>query len=162
MSWNSFEYEGWRWWIRQPLREAVSWNRLIHLCKNIIRVSLFVRLWVEIIQRLILLDCKQSASSWGCELKYFILFHNALLSMVSLFVRLWVEITILSSSFITYSSASSWGCELKYAMNNGMLTGFKSASSWGCELKSSDADPFYADTTVSLFVRLWVEMKIPK
>ena len=35
---------------RQPLREAVSWNTSVHLRATTSIVSLFVRLWVEILQ----------------------------------------------------------------------------------------------------------------
>ena len=55
---------------RQPLREAVSWNKIFSIWRFIIPVSLFVRLWVEIIPVTI-----TSSTSY-----------------VSLFVRLWVEI----------------------------------------------------------------------
>ena len=83
-------------WImrrRQPLREAVSWNRIwtkvqLHLG----RVSLFVRLWVEMTRKL-----------WDLPR-----------SIVSLFVRLWVEILASALPIISSTSASSWGWELKY------------------------------------------------
>ena len=57
--------------MSQPLREAVSWNIIFQVCSRFVFfVSLFVRLWVEIIH--IIRNHwihTQSASSWGCELK---------------------------------------------------------------------------------------------
>ena len=76
---------------RQPLREAVSWNVPNGVGTDQGPVSLFVRLWVEII-----------------------IFQTlAIFSFVSLFVRLWVEISKLRSIRQSALSASSWGCELK-------------------------------------------------
>ena len=80
--------------VCQPLREAVSWNVLIALNTVLAVVSLFVRLWVEMSDnwRLRKMTNRQplreavswnnfslhngwlsilSASSWGCELKFF-------------------------------------------------------------------------------------------
>ena len=54
-----------------------------------------------------------SASSWGCELKYFSDCHLSLPPL----------------------SASSWGCELKYCLGIILCFDVRSASSWGCELK---------------------------
>ena len=55
----------------QPLREAVSWNKIKRSNKNEMYVSLFVRLWVEMgFEEIIITDFATSASSWGCELKY--------------------------------------------------------------------------------------------
>ena len=99
---------------RQPLREAVSWNTCGGRSINTTRVSLFVRLWVEMQNILtLLLSELSSASSWGCELKY-------------------VGGTNLSTEA---TSASSWGCELKCNMRRWLLGRMQSASSWGCELK---------------------------
>ena len=84
---------------RQPLREAVSWNNIVqHIFESLV-VSLFVRLWVEITDPAwTAWDFQQSASSWGCELKYRIWRTGIRSGMVSLFVRLWVEISILSAT----------------------------------------------------------------
>ena len=58
-------------------------------------------------------------------------------------------------------SASSWGCELKWIQDiHNILCVISSASSWGCELKYSLKHLNHAPHSVSLFVRLWVEMLI--
>ena len=104
-------------------------------------VSLFVRLWVEIVASLKEETGSQSASSWGCELKYGLRFSKIALTgqplreavswndwetvfaglmVVSLFVRLWVEMYYRMNMKLTGAqSASSWGCELKW--NNRVL-----------------------------------------
>ena len=79
-----------------------------------------------------------SASSWGCELKYFFPLRNVVAFPVSLFVRLWVEIPYGGRKYPIRSSASSWGCELKY----------------------HTANYSHQSEVVSLFVRLWVEIDI--
>ena len=84
----------------QPLREAVSWNINDRTQATVLMVSLFVRLWVEIVfnSSRSLLEIRQplreavswnifivqgiikdllSASSWGCELKYSIIWMKA-------------------------------------------------------------------------------------
>ena len=109
--WGKIRKAGWG----QPLREAVSWNALGRHYSWKWSVSLFVRLWVEIVYRLYRLryiqvslfvrlwveiqnnrnmdtEHQSSASSWGCELKYRKQTENTPRSYVSLFVRLWVEI----------------------------------------------------------------------
>ena len=93
VSWNIEFSAGISYGPGQPLREAVSWNsNSITGCFGR-DVSLFVRLWVEMMQ-----------SGW-----------HVWLTRVSLFVRLWVEIRIQPSWIHWYpSSASSWGCELKW------------------------------------------------
>ena len=59
------------WTNSQPLREAVSWNESVKKkLSDGNDVSLFVRLWVEIWTLLRTETEHQSASSWGCELKY--------------------------------------------------------------------------------------------
>ena len=215
--------------LGQPLREAVSWNAPQDgAFFDSVGVSLFVRLWVEI-ARIVPWVCRrqcqplreavswneyieertitdeESASSWGCELKYcseneepggwmvslFVrLWVEIKYSMnlnwcevVSLFVRLWVEINrILREIQRKKLSASSWGCELKYfhiSIDYGescqplreavswniilVRTRFcqlPSASSWGCELKYMFVKHRMDMFLVSLFVRLWVEMRI--
>ena len=99
----------------QPLREAVSWNDSLTIDNDLAEVvSLFVRLWVEMRLRVIS-QCtcwvslfvrlwveiqarhnkgivNQSASSWGCELKWK------------------TDKKVLGGTV----SASSWGCELKW------------------------------------------------
>ena len=143
----------------QPLREAVSWNDHVRQgWSELCSVSLFVRLWVEMIPEFAINPIATSASSWGCELKYkgLWVFSVVVLSAsswgcelkcqfstnphavpgVSLFVRLWVEMWLSGSAVCWPSSASSWGCELKCAK---FLYGFNGI-------------------IVSLFVRLWVEI----
>ena len=79
---------------------------------------------------------------------------------VSLFVRLWVEITQTSDSPSgVISSASSWGCELKLdrLKQNAWLIcqPLREAVSWNilfCCVTSREL-------SVSLFVRLWVEIR---
>ena len=121
----------------QPLREAVSWNKICLKKAEPNQVSLFVRLWVEIF-RIFETDCMvKSASSWGCELKC----------------------VILPSRINVTWSASSWGCELKYAFRSSVFIRNKSASSWGCELKCNREICMRISRFVSLFVRLWIEIK---
>ena len=57
-------------------------------------------------------------------------------------------------------SASSWGCELKWHYFWKRKSNHQSASSWGCELKYYEKDESGNQTLVSLFVRLWVEIRI--
>ena len=55
----------------QPLREAVSWNDHVRQgWSELCSVSLFVRLWVEMIPEFAINPIATSASSWGCELKW--------------------------------------------------------------------------------------------
>ena len=93
VSWNNTKHFHNVRIIRQPLREAVSWNIVTKTKLNKKVVSLFVRLWVEILNILTELGLAvPSASSWGCELKY-----------SEDYGQEYEEL-----------SASSWGCELKY------------------------------------------------
>ena len=74
-------------------------------------------------------------------------------------MRLWVEIGNQQEPYsIGDVSASSWGCELKYLHMAESVLCSKSASSWGCELKGMQHFVSAKDKTVSLFVRLWVEI----
>ena len=71
VSWNKFNNLVEMLQLRQPLREAVSWNIPRYFpCKNTPVVSLFVRLWVEILLRPVLVHvfCRQplrEAVSWN-------------------------------------------------------------------------------------------------
>ena len=142
-------------------------------------VSLFVRLWVEMPLHQHFSGKLWSASSWGCELKYYFSDvqrtytcqplreavswnrNNSVLRKqirVSLFVRLWVEIYLQTNMSLNTLSASSWGCELKYSIPLFQKEKRKSASSWGCELKWELSHGSHYRSHVSLFVRLWVEM----
>ena len=96
----------------QPLREAVSWKNRGDGIVTCNPVSLFVRLWVEMLWYPAAAYSEWSASSWGCELKYINIVQSDHTSgqplreavswnmtesdtfgfiFVSLFVRLWVE-----------------------------------------------------------------------
>ncbi len=122
----------------QPLREAVSWNSFkVPVPLIPVTVSLFVRLWVEMKGIGGEISPEESASSWGCELKC----------------------VILPSRINVTWSASSWGCELKYAFRSSVFIRNKSASSWGCELKCNREICMRISRFVSLFVRLWIEIK---
>ena len=78
---------------------------------------------------------------------------------VSLLVRLWVEITMEKGAKCLKMSASSWGCELKWIYRYCLVRGVRpSASSWGCELKLSCCFWSSLLSSVSLLVRLWVEI----
>ena len=146
----------------QPLREAVSWSLHILLKANWKPVSLFVRLWVEIILsailqlvRIVSLFVRLCVEIWTLPG----VFHGV---SVSLFVRLWVEMSSerLTSSFLL--SASSWGCELKYHCHYDIL--ISSSVSLFVRLWveiSVSVSPVKTDF-VSLFVRLWVEITITK
>ena len=82
-----------------------------------VAVSLFVRLWVEIIANSLTLHSGKSASSWGCELKYFYCsrynkkYRQPLREAVS-----W-NVQNTHGSIDPVLSASSWGCELKFECN---------------------------------------------
>ena len=79
---------------------------------------------------------RESASSWGCELKCECKNENPIINL----------------------SASSWGCELKCRLYAKRLLDSRSASSWGCELKCNSLHQILCSAGVSLFVRLWVEI----
>ena len=100
-----------------PSASASSWGCELKFLKNFegiicIVVSLFVRLWVEMLWYPAAAYSESSASSWGCELKYINIVQsdhtsgqplreavswnngtqiNQSPTIVSLFVRLWVE-----------------------------------------------------------------------
>ena len=143
---------------RQPPCEAVSWN---------------MKSWCSLESR------SQSASLWGCELKYIATRWSVHDPIVSLLVRLWVEISIvffvpsgkvvsllvrlwvemmhlMCCRFIT-SSASLWGCELKYLC-------IYQTHPWRCQPPceavswNSNEQMENAIDSVSLLVRLWVEI----
>ena len=121
----------------QPLREAVSWN------------ATYPDKYIKYIM---------SASSWGCELKYYI--ERGIINGYSQPLREAVSwnMSNMKDIFEEVSSASSWGCELKcygVFVNQDLR---KSASLWGCELKYERIGELERKTAVSLFVRLWVEI----
>ena len=119
VSWNSRKPKKTvREW-RHPLREDVSWNKF--LCTKFLdssksssswgcelkyfyipkrndrlQVILFVRMWVEIVNRSSLMtNGWASSSSWGCELKFSYTFDIFGSVSVILFVRMWVEMIML-------------------------------------------------------------------
>ena len=124
-------------------------------------VSLFVRLWVEIKRFLIFsptVGCQplREAVSWNKRTIPDIrgAFRQPLREAVSWNI-------IMKNHFVSVDSqplreAVSW--------NQHMLrkrkTLYLSASSWGCELKCKYLDDNDAESGVSLFVRLWVEIQI--
>ena len=137
VSWNTSKMKVKHQKLCQPLREAVSWNTYVLAVLAISVVSLFVRLWVEI---------KEGINIVGDR-------------YVSLFVRLWVEIVLVSAHMGARTSASSWGCELKYiwhAESEGYnCQPLREAVSWNTDIGVRPS--LYC---VSLFVRLWVEIRL--
>ena len=113
----------------------MSWNVLVIMNWIGVSVSLFVRLWVEIFNSFLAVCPSSSASSWGCELKYFKIFKS--LSVICQPLR----------------EAVSWNMIIPTIPRSDRL----SASSWGCELKYTSLD-YHVFIGVSLFVRLWVEI----
>ena len=121
------------------------------------RVSLLVRLWVEISFRQEKWYPLPSASLWGCELKCYrwtvlqscsgqppceavswnpSVFRILRSSPAS--ASLWgceLKCNCRSSKASSLGSASLWGCELKFDIIEGHIVVQKSASLWGCELK---------------------------
>ena len=115
VSWNTGVFARWKYKRCQPLREAVSWNNKLSSIGSG-------------------LSCQplREAVSWNVDMIFYIADHirqplreavswNLILEWtiepmreVSLFVRLWVEIYLKSVTALLSSSASSWGCELKY------------------------------------------------
>ena len=136
MSWNVIWKEYFYGRICQPPCEAVSWNNTAQVDFTIEKVSLPVRLWVEIL----------------------LLFATQLKLQVSLPVRLWVEMIWWLQVHKTGWSASLWGCELKYMTGYIRMLKVQSASLWGCELKYPEDIIGKKCEGVSLPVRLWVEM----
>ena len=142
----------------QPPREAASWNIKTIRSVGKSRVSLLVRLRVEIIcywnfkklphvSLLVRLRVEmqfarihgtnqvKSASSWGCELKYkdVAYMYQAKGSASSWGCEL--KYRCCWHDWEREGSASSWGCELKYRRISSGIWNIRSASSWGCELK---------------------------
>ena len=98
----------------QPLYEAVSWNLCRGKCRADRFVSLFMRLWVEITDDEIEYRISPSASLWGCELKYDII---------------WTMAKTADSQPLY--EAVSWNTQKELESRESM----RSASLWGCELK---------------------------
>ena len=141
----------------QPPCEAVSWNAIPFTKSCPHRVSLLVRLWVEIFQKcsspgiiivslLVRLWVEMLINTAGCvwrtrqppcEAVSWNIFVSSILSVsrVSLLVRLWVEMNTQAILEANHWSASLWGCELKFPAIVSPPDFRLSASLWGCELK---------------------------
>ena len=158
VSWNKKKSMNNKNLNRQPLREAVSWNWFSRTFKSVSAVSLFVRLWVEIVPYLFFLCAWLSASSWGCELKCFE--NRRCICHKGQPLREAVSWNTYSSSirYIFSLSASSWGCELKYFSYNqrglAIRQPLREAVSWN----TLTGKRCLNSSVVSLFVRLWVEI----
>ena len=163
MSWNLSTLSDIIERFGQPPCEAVSWNIISTMCTHRMTVSLLVRLWVEIWK--ILQQYYRKEGQPPCEaVSWNGITRNSILSVaVSLLVRLWVEIYFRLCSWLCDNwSASLWGCELKCPPRTYTKQTCVSASLWGCELKYQEHHTSFAMTTVSLLVRLWVEIHITR
>ena len=137
VSWNRINVRKKFTVSRQPPREAVSWNLKNVGLGNVTSVSLLVRLWVEIFRsRLCWSLCRSSASSWGCELKFFL----------DLF---WVS-RIKCQPPREAVSWNDWEVEIWVVK---MCQPPREAVSWNKNVAISSEV-----ANVSLLVRLWVEM----
>ena len=121
----------------RPLREVVSWN--------VVYETIISHLYSRPLREVVSwntsptygsLTVNRSTSSWGRELKYWLMYSQIMLNLVDLFVRSWVEISICrefnvneevdlfvrswveipltTSEALASPSTSSWGRELKY------------------------------------------------
>ena len=140
VSWNSQNPFNIRVNGRQPLREAVSWNEWYRAVLNQIIVSLFVRLWVEMrCQRSGNTPDSSSASSWGCELKYDKTYEHPKRIRQPL------------------REAVSWNvCDCIKIIRKECQP-LREAVSWNVFIII-----LVRPVTVSLFVRLWVEITVEK
>ena len=173
---------------RNVHRSASSWGCELKYLAAIMRwyfcvVSLFVRLWVEILRHWPCDGITGSASSWGCELKFYeTLKENGILPCQPLREAVsWNNLVVIGIKK-SMRSASSWGCELKLScMNERAVCSrqpLREAVSWNStainihppflcqplrEAVSWNASiwAFCASVAVSLFVRLWVEIEEP-
>ena len=131
-------YLNWRV-VRQPLREAVSWNDDL--------TAKAQEMGGQPLREAVSWNCPEryrqtpdhcqplrEAVSWNISNSYI-----AVLDGVSLFVRLWVEMELKSRR-----------------INRQMCQPLREAVSWNTQKKKM----FVEQCTVSLFVRLWVEMTI--
>ena len=162
VSWNGFKLD----WIysatRQPLREAVSWNLILQVLYLLLYiVSLFVRLWVEILYSVTIRSYKnrqplREAVSWNFIVTFQLCLdaRQPLREAVSWNTVGWQSSA--TSSCQPLREAVSWN---PYERDT-QRTGTSSASSWGCELKWTPDTPCSTPVYVSLFVRLWVEICI--
>ena len=122
----------------QPPCEAVSWNAFSTGCQHNGKHQ-SASLWgceLKFNSRILLNSSLESASLWGCELKYYHQFPMEYWQHVSLLVRLWVEITLENALFMRIVRQPP--CE---------------AVSWNAVVVFS-----VTISAVSLLVRLWVEI----
>ena len=182
VSWNSslpiiFGIE-----LGQPLREAVSWNTEIQKRQRILRVSLFVRLWVEIT----IWIRKEGDVTVSLFVRLWVEIMNGgntrMSRPVSLFVRLWVEMDVeigIYDEFIRQPlrEAVSWNNIFMFRLFAAFYQPLREAVSWNKTLfqsiQESGGQPLREAVSwnnlydviaesfiVSLFVRLWVEIAV--
>ena len=135
VSWNSSMYFHLPSRSSHPLREDVSWNLTLSSYTLSSLVILFVRMWVEMGNVLLLPRNGWSSSSWGCELKY--LESSWLNTMISHPLR-----EDVSWNALSVDSVPSTGCHP-----------LREDVSWN--IKSII---YCTINTVILFVRMWVEI----
>ena len=146
--------------VRQPPREAVSWNgNALNISAEIIASASSWGCELTYINPHWCRNRLPSASSWGCELKYMVVEQLLPWGYVSLLVRLWVEMCIMPSEVHGSErqpprEAVSWNTQGSTRWERTA----SSASSWGCELKCQQNRVWTSQTSVSLLVRLWVEI----
>ena len=122
----------------QPPREAVSWNKKKDW-KGLGKIS----------------QPPREAVSWNIHMlarNYF--------DFVSLLVRLWVEINVIYGLAQFVPSASSWGCELKCPTCGQNLPEDRQPPREAVSWNVNSITKFLTGSTVSLLVRLWVEIMI--
>ena len=130
-------------------------HRFFHCWK---RVSLLVRLWVEIPPLSLIRNGMTSASLWGCELKYrYTISPECVIPRQPPCEAVSWNVSKEEYDEDVQVSASLWGCELKYytvdnlwriqgqppceavswnySVHWDIMDGKQSASLWGCELK---------------------------
>ena len=162
-------------------RERVSWNRTVRRHTYVVlRVTLHVSVWVEMLQRSLhsrcflsrstwaceLKCCQQggisdhcmSRSTWACELKSPIYWQFNYTWLVTLHVSVWVEIFGIYISLSKNSSRSTWACELKFADH--FIGNFiqshapRERVSWNRTVRRHT----YVVLRVTLHVSVWVEI----
>ena len=150
--------------IGQPLREAVSWNDTQgSLSDRPCSVSLFVRLWVEITKRRkskkeVSRQPLREAVSWnGYDGWVYTKSISQPLREAVSWNKKW-KWRLRSSA----KSAFSWGCELKCGVSGAVIhqivrQPLREAVSWNVFIII-----LVRPVTVSLFVRLWVEITVEK
>ena len=118
VNWNKWEQRYERFSKSQPPCEAVNWNCMAGLQSSVFPES--ASLWGCELKYLLLqyfARSSLSASLWGCELKW-ICFFNALMapSQPPCEAVNWNNVDSISA-LVLMPSASLWGCELKCILN---------------------------------------------